>query len=688
MKTIKFLLVVLVSFNLQLFAQIDRTKAPVPAPAPAINIADYQSFVLPNGLTVFVVENHKLPVVSLQLVVNYDPIVEKPNSGYVSAAGALLRTGTKTKNKAQIDNEIDKIGATLSTSETGLYASALKKHVQKLFSLASEIVVSPVFTQAELDKIKEQMLSEYQSSKEEPQAIASVVRRKLLYGESHPFSESVNENSIKNINLDLVNKFYQTYFRPNVSYLAIVGDISLKEAKKLVERNFSNWQKQDVPSVEYRKPAAPLVNKVVIVDRPNAVQSTINISYPVDLYPGSADALTAKVANTILGGGTFRLFNNLREKRGFTYGAYSQLESNRIVGFFNASANTRNAVTDSAVTEFLYEMKRITEEPVPASELSMIKNYMTGGFAISLESPQTVANFAINTARYKLAPDYYKNYLKNLAAVSAEDVQKVAKKYILPEQSYILVVGKAEEVADKLKPFSVSGKVDFYDTDGNKIDVNAAKVPEGITVEKIIENHINALGGKESLEKIKDRTLTMSGTIQGMELVTTIYQKAPAKFLGKVSVSGMEQVIFFDGEKGEQRSVMGNNKMTEAESEEFKFSVDMTSLCHLGELGVTAKLTGMIKVKDADAYKVEYKLPKGSTIIDYYDAKSFLRVRQDRTLNTPNGTFTQSTEFSDYRELQGVKFAFAQVQSVMGRSIEMKVSKMDVNTGLSDELFK
>ncbi|MBI2417469.1 MAG: insulinase family protein [Ignavibacteriales bacterium] len=403
---------------------------------------------------------------------------------------------------------------------------------------------------------------------------------------------------------------------------------------------------------------------------------------------GKADALAAKVTNTILGGGTFRLFNNLREKHGYTYGAYSSLESNRIIGSFMANANVRNTVTDSSVTEFLAEMKRLSDEPVGEAELTKVKNYMTGGFAISLENPQTIANFAINTARYNLAKDYYKNYLKNLAAVSAADVQKMAKKYILPEQSYIVAVGKAADIADNLKKFSVSGKVDFYDADGNKVDPTAAKAPEGVTVEKVIDDYITAVGGKENLYKVKDRTTVSTGTIQGMQLSSTVYQKAPNKFLAKISVSGMEQVVLFDGVKGEQRSVMGNNEMTGAELEEIAFISDFTAMTRLKDFGVTAKLTGMQKINGKDAYRIELKLPKGSTLVEFYDAESHLKVRQERSLSTPNGTFTQQTDYLDYKDNNGVKYAFTMVQSVAGRSIELKTSSMDVNTGLSDDLFK
>ncbi|HEX3075039.1 MAG TPA: insulinase family protein, partial [Ignavibacteriales bacterium] len=226
------------------------------------------------------------------------------------------------------------------------------------------------------------------------------------------------------------------------------------------KKYLSPWKKGTEIKYTYPQPAAPKENIVALVDRKNSVQSTLRVGYPVDLKIGSKEAIESGVANTILGGGVFRLFQNLRETHSYTYGAYSSLASDRLVGNFTASAEVRNPVTDSALTQILYEMKRMREEPVPADELTKAKNYISGSFALSLERPQTVANFAINEERYGLPSDYYENYLKSIEEVTSPDVMTAANKYILPENSYIIVVGKAEEIADKLKPF---GPIKYFD---------------------------------------------------------------------------------------------------------------------------------------------------------------------------------------------------------------------------------
>lgn len=669
------------------FAQLDRSTPPKPGPAPQIKIADYESFTLENGLKVFVVTNKKLPIVTFNLIIDADPVLEKDIAGYVGMTGRLLRTGTTTRSKEQIDKEIDKIGGTLGTSSSSVFASSLKKHMNKLLELMSDVVLNSRFSDDEVEKIRKQMISNLISSKDEPDEIAERVRRKLFYGEGHPYAEFETEASVKKITKQDCEKYYQTYFKPNVSYLSIVGDITLAEAKEAAQKYFGNWKKGDVPKFTYKQPKAPLLTKVAIVDRENSVQTTINIGHPVELSLASPDVITARVMNTILGGGSFRLFENLREKRGFTYGAYSQLAPNQLTGYFNASADVRTEVTDSAVTEFLYEMKRIRTEPVDEKELQKAKNYITGSFAISMESPQTVASFAVNTAKYNLPKDFYANYLVKVNSLTADDIQAAAKKYVLPEKSYIILVGKAEDIAAKVKKFS-SVKIEYYDDFANPVDPNAKAVPEGVNAQSVISKYIEAIGGKENLAKVTDRKTTMTATVQGFDVTATLFQKAPNKMLQRISFGGMEQVMLFDGKKGITKSPMGEETVEGENLEQMAYEANMLAITKLDEMGIKANLSGMEKLDDKDVYKIEFILPSGGKFYHFYDVATGLKLREQRTLSTPQGTFTQTTNFSDYREVNGVKYPYKMVQSVAGMNVEMNVSSVEINTGLQDDLFK
>ncbi|KAB2837954.1 MAG: insulinase family protein, partial [Melioribacteraceae bacterium] len=362
---------------------------------------DYESFTLENGLKVFVVENHKLPRVSFSLIIDNDPILEGENAGYVSLAGELLRTGTTTRTKDQIDAQIDFIAASLSTSASGVYASALTKYKEEILEIMSDVVLNSDFKQEELDKLKKQTMSGLAHQKEDPDAIAGNVYGILLFGKDHPYGEISTEETVESITLEMCNEYYKTYFRPNISYMAVVGDINKIEAEKLIKKYFSSWENKDVPKHEYKIPKAPVVNKVSLVDREESVQSIINIGYPIQLAKGSADVIKVSLLNTILGGSfSSRLNKNLREDKGYTYGAGSSISSDELIGDATISVTVRNEVTDSAVTEILKEMKKIAAEKVPEEELQTTKNYMTGNFARAMESPQTVASFALNTALY------------------------------------------------------------------------------------------------------------------------------------------------------------------------------------------------------------------------------------------------------------------------------------------------
>jgi predicted Zn-dependent peptidase len=666
--------------------KLDRTKPPSPGPAPEIKIGSYESFQLENGLKVFVVENHKLPVVSFNLIIDRDPILEKENAGYVEFAGQLLKTGTKTKSKSQIDESIDFIGASFFTSSTNIFGSCLKKHSDKLLDIMSDISINAEFKQEELEKIKERTISSLKAEKDEPSSIAERIRKKIYYGEGHPYSETETEATVGNITLEMCKNYYSTYFKPNNSYLSIVGDITFSEAKELIQKYFSSWKSGEIPKFMWKKVEPPLINKVVVVDRSASVQSTIVIGHPIVLERNNPDVVKATITNTILGGGVFRLFENLREKHGYTYGAYSQLGSDELVGRFTASADVRNSVTDSAISEILYEMKRIGKELVEEKELQKAKNYLSGSFAISHEDPKTIANFAVNIERWKLPKDYYTNYLKNISAITPQDVLMTAKKYILPENSFILVVGKAEEISKTLKKFSVKDII-YYDTEGNIVDPNAQKVPEGLTADGVIDKYIQVIGGKENLMKIQDKTITMTAKVQNFDVKLEIFHKAPNKLLQKVIVMGTEQITLYDGTKGYQKTMMGEEELKNGELEQLKFEATMTSVFDYKSLSVTVKVVGIVKIKQKDSYKIEFTLPSGDKLNKYFETESGLLVREERTVNNQQGTFTLVTDFDDYREVSLTKIPYKVFQNIGGMTVEFTATNVQINSGVTDDLF-
>jgi zinc protease len=676
--------------------KLDRSKRPAPGAAPEIKLGEMQSFTLENGMKVFVVENHKLPKVAFSLSLDVDPVMEGDMVGYTSATGELLSRGTTNRTKDEFNEQIDFIGADFYTSSRSVYAGSLKKHQEKLLDIMSDVVMNADFKDEELDKIKKQTLSGLQSSKDNPDEIASNVRSVLLYGKNHPYGEITTEETVEAITLDKCKEYYKTYFKPNVAYMAVVGDITLAEAKPLIEKYFSKWEKGEVPTNKYKTPLAPKETKVAFVHKEGSTQSVINITYPVNLKQNNPDVIKAKVMNSILGGGsTARLFMNLREGHGYTYGAYSSLSPDELVGSFNASAKVRNEVTDSAIFEFNNELKRMVTENVTEEELEGVKNYMTGTFAYTLQDPQTIARFAINTVKYNLPKDYYANYLKNVAAVTVEDVKAMAEKYIKPDNAHILIVGD-KAVAENTAKYSAGEKVDFYDTYGNDYVEALKPAGEGVTAQTVLDKAILAKYGMpkgkaldKKLSKIKDLTVKMNASIQGQSISVTRYQKAPNKFAMVMAMGTMVvQKQTFNGTEAKVSGMQGNKTLEGDELEEMKLSSVMFD--DVKDSKHTYNLLGIEPIEGKDAYKIEKVSPTGNKETEWYDVESGMPVKamQVKESEEMGGTMVITSLFSDYKEVNGIKFAHKIAQSFGPQALDMEVLSVEFNTKVSDDTFE
>jgi zinc protease len=672
-------------------AQIDRSKAPEPGPAPVIRVGEYQTFSLKNGLKVFLVENHKIPRVAWSLVLEIDPFTEGDSMGYTSIAGQLLGTATTTRTKDQLDEEIDFIGATLQTTASSVFGAALKKHNEKLLDLMADILLNPVFNQDELDKIKKQTISGLAYNKTDPSSISGVVQDVLLFGKDHPYGEVTTEASVESVTLEMCEDYYHTYFRPNIAYLAIVGDLNLKEAKKLARQYFGKWESSSVPHHSYPLPEPPKAVQVSIVDRPNAVQSVVKVTHPDVFTVGMDDYIAGRVMNLMLGGTFARLDQNLREDHGYTYGVNSTLNQDKWIGSFTVSTDVRNEVTDSAIYQILYEMKRIRSGVPPAEEVEKIKNYMSGTFALALEKPATVAQFAVNIARYNLPPDYYANYLRYISEVTPEEVLEAARKYIHPDSCYILVVGKADKIADNLEAFSSAGTIQYYDVEGNQLDeADVNKVlPEGLTARKVIEDYLAAIGGRKKLESLKDLSIKMTMDMQGMSLESETLRKAPDKFRMSMSMGGnVVSLTSFDGTNGKTSGYQGEKVLQGDDLEKLRVQSLFMPELDYPAAGFTVKLLSMEMIDGREAYKLEVTDPAGGSSLEYYDAGTGYKIMEESTRETPGGTIVQSSKYEDYRVVDGIMFPYRIVIHMGPQTITATVESIAVNSGLDDSLFR
>ncbi|MBL7941678.1 MAG: insulinase family protein, partial [Flavobacteriales bacterium] len=377
--------------------------------------------------------------------------------------------------------------------------------------------------------------------------------------------------------------------------------------------------------------------------------------------------------NNILGGSGFqtRLMQNLREDKGFTYGAYSSLSPDELVSSFSAGASVRNEVTDSAVVEFLYEMKRMVDELVPDSSLQTVKNIMSGSFARSLERPQTIANFALNIEKYKLPKDYYETYLEKLNATTAVQVQGVATKFIRPNNVNITVVGN-KEVAPKLDRFARSGKAELMQADGSKI-VDMKPAPEGVTAQTVLNNYLAAIGGVAILSKVKGYEQTGEMKAMGMSMPMKVKMKGQKMMLTTISMQGMEvmkQVC--DGSNVAVYQMGQKAPIDESDMIDVKMQADMTAEAHLDRYGLTPVLLGIEQLNGEEVYVIEVRTKDDVKSTDYYSVKSGLKVKSVSTREMEGTVMTTETTIKDYMTTsKGIKFPSSITQVAGGQTMEI-----------------
>ena len=672
-KYIYTLFIALVTISLSAQVTIDRSTAPTPGPARTPEIGSYESFELKNGLKVFVVEDHKLPRITMSLILDRDPIVEGAKAGYVSIAGDLIGAGTANRTKSALDEEVDFMGANFGTGSNSIRVGGLSKYTDQLIDILSDVLLNPSFPQEEFDKLKSQMISGLKANADDPDAISGNLRGAALYGLEHPYGEVMTEATVEAISIDDCKAYFDTYFRPNIAYMVVIGDITVADAKKKLNKALKKWKAAEVPAHDYAKTPRAASPRIVMVDKPSAVQSVVWLGNVIDLPQGHPDIEPLRVANQILGGGmSGRLFTNLREDKAFTYGAYSNFGVDELNATFGASAKVRNEVTDSAITEFLYEINRMKNESVTEEDLVAAKASLSGSFGRSLESPASAANFALNIARYNLPSDYYNNYLSRLEAVTAEDVMRVANTYMNGPLT-ITVVGKAQDVAGKLSAF---GEVEYFDAEGNATEAPTFLfMPEGITKESVLNNYFEAIGGAEAFQNITSFEQEMSLEAPGMPGAVGMktVKNIPDYYLSEQSMQGMTlmKVEYKDG--AATRSGMRGNAELEGEelastAKEAKYVISQLEWLENPE-AITFDGQTLVNGKDV------YQITEGEQT-HYFDVATGLLYMSVETAEGPEGDITVTTVFKEWQEVGGLTFVKTIEQSAGPQSFTVTVNSV------------
>jgi len=677
----------------QSFAQVDRSKPPKAGPAPIIKIDNPVITKLTNGITVLVVENHKLPKISATYSIDMGPITEGDKAGVLSLMGGMLGEGTTVRSKAAFDQAVDKIGADVNLSAGGGFASALTRYFDSAFILMAEAIKKPSFENDAFEKLKGQTLTGLKANEKSVTAVAGRVTNALSYGLNHPAGEFETEESINNIALSDVKQAYGKFITPSRGYLTFVGDITPAKAQALAAMAFSTWKGAPLSLEKLTMVANPAKTEINLVDMPNAVQSEISVTNLISLPMSSADYFPVLVANQILGGGAeSKLFMTLREKRGFTYGAYSSVGGGRNQTDFTASASVRNAKTDSAVLEFLNEIKSMRTNKVSDQELREVKAKYNGNFALGLENPARVAAFASDILINNLPQDFYRTYLQKINAVTADDVLRVANKYFNYDDTRIVVTGKAAEIEEGLKNLGFA--VNKFDKFAKPVteEANAAPVAT-VDAKTVIANYIKVIGGADELKKVTSYTVNMGMSMQGMTLDVQQKKMAPNMEMMEIKMgTNVVNKTMFDGTTGYEMQMGQKKEMTAEAIAEKKAQSSLFEQVDYLTNKYTIKTIGTEKVDGKPATKLLITLPNGKTQTEYYDVTSSLLLKVEKDEVTNGTSVSNTVEFGDYKKVGNVLFPYLQKVTISAggqeQSFEMKVTEVKLNEGVTTADFK
>ena len=674
------------SLFLTITMQAQDRPQPKAGPAPTININKPQSFVLKNGLKVLVVENHKLPRVSFNLTLDNPPYAEGSKKGVSDILSGMLGNGTETITKDVFNEEIDFLGASINFYASGASGNGLSRYSKRILELMADGALNPLFDKAEFEKEKEKIIEGLKADEKSVSAIARRVEDVLVFGKDHYRGEYTSEETLKNVTFDDVILNYNTYFVPANAYLVIVGDVNFKEVKKEVERLFGSWKKATAPQLTYTAPKDVQYSQINFIDTPNAVQSEIALVNLSNLKMTDKEYFSVLLANQILGGGgEGRLFLNLREKHGWTYGAYSSIGSGKYISKFRSSASVRNTVTDSAVVEFFNELKRIKTDLVSEEDLRNAKAKYVGNFVMQIEKPSTIAGYALNKETQGLPEDFYENYIKNINAVTAEDIKNAANKYFLSDKTRVVIVGKAGDVLPGLEAMSKREKLPifYFDKYGNPTEKPEVKkpVPAGVTAQTVLNTYINSIGGEKAVKNVKTLAVMSAGTVQGTPLELVV-KTAPKKMGVEMKAMGMTMMKQVVNEKEAYMVQQGQRK--DFKDQELKDMQDMAGtfkeLSLLTDKDVT--LTGIENINGADAYAI-----KNGKSTYYYDVKTGFKVAEAKELEQGGQKMTQTTYYQDYKDVKGLKFPYKTIMNV-GIEIELITTEVKINEGVTDADFK
>jgi zinc protease len=694
-------------------------RPPRPLPARDVKFPPYSLKTLGNGLQVIAVSHHEQPAVSVRLMVRaggaQDP-ADKP--GVAALAAALLDQGTTSKTAEQIQHGIDSIGGVLGagsgTEYTFVQAIVMKDSFNVGLDMVSDIAKNPAFAPQEIELQRKQMLSTLTVSYDDPEYLAGVVLERLVYG-AHPYGrpDSGTPASLSAITRNDLVAFHQGWFGANNAILAIVGDVTADEAFAGAERAFGDWRKAANSAARTEEPPAP-ARRMVIIDRPGAVQTEIRAGHTA-LPRKHPDYLALDLAVKILGGeGGNRLHRVLRSDRGLTYGASADLNALKDAGTIVADTDTRSETTGEALRLIVDEMWRLQKQRVGERELSDAQAYLTGSFPLTIETPSAIAMQVLSAVFYGLDPQELQTFRERVNAVTVDDIQRVARTYLHPDRLSIVLVGDASKFEKQLAAagFGQYEKISVNDLDlssptlrrqptgagrvtpasfqGTSLAQPAAAADEAKT---LIERAVRAKGGLERLKTIRtvqavtDSVIELEG--KKVTVPTTIRVRYPGAFRVDSDMPAGRLTQVFNSGTFWIQDARGASVAPPGAAESMRGNVQRDSIALLLALAdgrVKARRGSDVTIDGRSLPALDVDITPGGPLTLVLDPASGQILRQRYPAGSPAGGSVEET-FSDYRDVEGLKVAFAVTVRQPQGEVTRVMRQFAINVPLDPNLF-
>ena len=680
------------------FAQIkvDRSKKPAAGPAPVISIKDPVIFNLSNGMTILVVENHKVPKVRAILNIDAGVIKEGSKAGVMDLMGQMLGEGTTSMDKSKFDESVDIIGADVNLNFSGGSASALTRYFDKAFMLMADALKNPSFPEESFKKLQSQTITGLKQNEKRAATIAERVNTALSYGKQTALGEFTTEQSVKGLSLDDIKEAYKNYITPSRSYLTFIGDITPATAKALAEKAFANWTGVKLTLPVIADVQNPSKTEIDFVDVATAVQAELRVGNLVTNPLNGSDYHALVLANYILGGGAeSKLFMNVREKHGFAYDAHSVMGSGRFQNLFTAVTQVRTDKADSAAAEVISEILNMRDGKITEDELNNAKAVYNGLFALRMENPAITATYASNILINNLPKDFYRTYLQKINSLTVADIQRVAKNYFNESNARIVIVGNGSKILPNLTRLGYPIKK--YDRFADPVidkpaEVKAdesVKTTDKVSAFNIVEDYLKAIGGKEEVKKVNSFSATISLEMQGRSFTGSEKIMSPNKHLTELKMG--EMIIMrsvFDGTKGYQQQGPQKNDLNEGETKEALDDKGVIPQLYYIGADYKTEYIGSGKIGEETTYRLKVVMPSGRLSIQEYSSKTGLLLKEETTTKDADTDTPLTIEYKNYKKAGNIMMPYEVTRNEGGQEYTIIYTDIKINEGVTEADFK